>query len=720
MSVAISNDFLDAFAALPKPTQKKVREFTTKFQADPTSHAINYEPIHEAKDPKVRTVRIGLDYRAVVLHPKTGDTYVLLWVDHHDEAIAWTRNRTFDVNPVTGSLQIVNAAEAEAALAAAPPPTVVIEQRLFDHISDDELLAFGIPAPLLPSVRSIRDETDLDRLKPFLPGEGYDALVSLAAGFSVEETLEELAKAAVEAKRIAAAKAAEAPERRPREEDLVTALAHPDSQRRFYVVEDLRNLMEVLNAPLARWRIFLHPSQRKLVQQAFNGPARVLGGAGTGKTVVLMHRARSLAKDVFTATEDRLLVTTFTRNLASAIGENLKSLCGDELKRIEVLHVDAIAARILRSHSMEFSPANQEHLAESWQSAVAAAGDLTLPIGFYREEWSRVIQAQGIAERAGYLLASRTGRGTRLSRAMRAKIWDVFEEYQAELRSRGLMEWVDVSRQARQLVEKDSTRLPYRAALVDETQDLHPEQLRLLRALVPQGPNDLFLVGDAHQRIYERKVVLSQVGINVRGRSRTLRINYRTTDEIRRWAVGVLSGKAVDDLDGGLADERGYRSLFHGARPVVRIFPSSREEQEYVVKTLQERLKVDSPDTICVVARTKRQLRDEYIPAIQAAGIPVLSLDGRETDTGGEGIRVATMHRVKGLEFRSVIIAGASDGYVPLSTAVDVGDDAEVKDEAILRERCLLYVAASRARDFLAVCAAGKTSPFLANMRDKV
>jgi len=707
-TVAISDDFLSAFAALPKAQQKKVWEFAQKFRVDPTTAAINYEPIHEAKDPKVRTVRIGQDYRAVIVHPPKGDTYVLVWVDHHDEAMAWTRNRTFDIHPRTGALQVVSVEEAHAAVeAVSVERKTPAQHRLFDTFDDDTLLRLGLPEPLLPSVRSLRDETDLDRLRPHIPAEAYDGLVGLASGLSLEEILDELARATP-----AAEQAAEQAAQKETEKDLETALLHPDSRRRFRIVEDLRDLMEMLNAPLQKWRVFLHPSQRRLVTHHFKGPARVLGGAGTGKTVVLTHRARELARDC--TADEKILVTTFTRNLALAIRDNLKTICGDEISHIDVLNIDALAARILKAHGVEFSVATREELDDCWNAAVAAAGELDLPVGFYREEWDRVVQSQGLEDRAGYLLAPRKGRGTRLNRAMRAKIWDVFEEYQAELRSRGLMEWMAVARQARALVEADRSAPQYKAALVDESQDLHPEQWRLLRAFIPEGPNDLFLVGDAHQRIYARKAVLSHVGINVRGRSRTLRVNYRTTDEIRKWAVSMLGGKVVDDLDGEAADERGYRSLMHGDPPLVRVFASQQEEADFVVATVKERLKVDPAQSICVVARTKKQLNNHYVPALQVAGVSTLELDGRNTDADGDGIRVATMHRVKGLEFHSVIIAGVNRGTIPLPTAVEVGDDAEVAEEALMRERSLLYVAASRARDFLAVSASGTPSALLA------
>jgi len=280
-TVAISADFLRAFSGVPKAQQKKVREFTEKFRTDPTMSSINYEPMHEAKDPKVRTVRIGQDFRAIVIHPPKGDVYLLAWVDHHDEAMAWAKNKRFDVNAATGALQVVDVEQVEHVEAAVTmddedsEPSIQSSARLFDEVGEQDLYDVGLPPLLVPSVRAIRDDSQLDELRAYLPEEAYEALFLLACGSSVEEALKE-------AKRVT--------EVDP--DDFDQALQHPDTQRRFRVVESSDQLLDMLNAPLERWRVFLHPDQADLVRRRFNGPARVLGGAGTGKTVVAMHRAQ--------------------------------------------------------------------------------------------------------------------------------------------------------------------------------------------------------------------------------------------------------------------------------------------------------------------------------------------------------------------------------------------------------------------------------------------
>ncbi len=576
--VAISSDFLTAFALIPKAQQKKVREFITRFQANPLAAAIHYEPLHEARDTRVRSVRIDLAYRTIVLQPQQGDVFLLAWVDHHDEAMAWARHKVFEVNATTGALQIIDVAFVESAPRVTPPTVKPLEAYgPFETFQDGDLLRTGLPRPLLPAVRALKSPEELEDLKPHLPEEAYEALYWIAnLGYSVDQALAEVTpRPVVDAVNV---------------NDIAAALDHPDSRRRFVVVKSADELIEMLNAPLAKWRVFLHPSQADLVRRNFNGPARVLGGAGTGKTVVAMHRAKYLAAEVFTRPTDRILFTTFTRNLAANIQSNLKSLCGSELERIEVINLHAWAFDFLKSQGITPAMASDDEIAACWQNAFSAVGTGEWPESFFPHEWARVVQDQGLTSKEDYLQASRAGQSIRLSRPQRAVVWEVFDEYRRQMAALSKMDWTDLIRQTRLYLQQNHAVLPYRAVVVDETQDWHPEDLRLIRQLVPEGPNDLFLVGDAHQRIYGRPVVLGQCGINVRGRSRKLRINYRTTEEIRDWAMEMLTGQTFDDLDGASDLGTEYRSLLHGAAPLVQHFKSLSDEQAFILTHIQSLL----------------------------------------------------------------------------------------------------------------------------------
>ncbi len=355
----MADSFLESFDRLPMGQRKKVREFLGKFRSDPTAAGINYESIRDMRDDRVRTVRIDLAYRAVVLHPRSGADYVLVWVDHHDEAMAWAKNKLFPMHPATGAIQVldlelVEEANSRAAdeLAAKPLDAYA----LFETFADADLIRAGVPEMLLPSVRALHSADGLERLRPYLPPEAHETLFYIAnLGCAVDEALRH---AGVET---------EAPV------DVSLALEHPDSRRRFHLVESAEELDQILDEPMAKWRIFLHPSQARLVERHFNGPARVLGGAGTGKTVVAMHRARHLARNVFTAPGDRILFTTYTRNLAANIRENLENLCGSEMARIEVANLHAWAMQLLRQAGRPVTIVEEDEQRQCWRNAMEAA-----------------------------------------------------------------------------------------------------------------------------------------------------------------------------------------------------------------------------------------------------------------------------------------------------------------------------------------------------------
>jgi superfamily I DNA/RNA helicase len=693
-TVAIASEFLDAFARIPRAQQRKVREFTEKFRTNPKGAGINYEKIHAVKDDKVRTVRIDQKYRAVILHPDEGDVYVLVWVDNHDEAIDWAGKRRFEVNPVTGSLQVFSVSEAEEEVS---PKKKTTKPGLLDTFPDDVILSFGVPEALLPAVRAVKTQDALLALLKHLPAEAAEALTWLGEGVSLEEV-----RAAVTITPV---------KETVNTKDLGTALENPDTKRRFVTIKSQDDLTSILSAPLDKWRVFLHPSQDRLVNKKFNGPARVLGGPGTGKTVVAMHRARHLAREVFKEKTDRILFTTFTANLAESVEQNLRSLCGDEMDRIEVVHLHAWAVRFMKTQGVDFRVASEEEIDQSWEGAISFVGDPDFDVGFLKQEWSLVVQTNGIIAMPAYLQVPRTGRGRTLTKPQRGKVWKVFEEFRSALKDKGKQEWLQVIQETRRYLEKKNEILPYRAVVVDESQDFHPEEWKLIRSLVPSGANDLFLVGDAHQRIYGRRVTLKDCGVLIQGRSTNLKINYRTTEQIRNWSMALIQGIAVDDLDGEQDREKGYKSLLSGDAPEVRKFDTAEEEGKFLAETVKELLKHKQAEEICLVARTKKLLEERYQPILKAAKVPSIVLE-KKNEPGEPGVRLATMHRVKGLEFPVMLLAGVNAGVIPLRVSSLEGDPT-ARTEHEERERSLLFVAATRARDHLTVTAFGNPSPFL-------
>lgn len=715
--LAISKDYMPAYAALPRKAQRKADEFLRKFREDPTAAAIHLEPVRSAVDKQLRSARIGDDYRLILRAPERGEVFLILYADHHDEAYAWASTKQTEIHPATGSLQIYDVTKAIQSVTTTPvdprePPlrdsSPELPRGLFSERDDDELFMAGVPRALLPSVRAVATEDDLDRLLPHLPPEAGEVLTALAAGISLDEALEEVLGRT-------RAPAAAPPSPPVDVADVHAALARETTQRQFRLLEGELDLDEALKNPLDVWRVFLHPKQRKLVRAQTKGPTRVLGGAGTGKTVVALHRAAFLVREVYTKPDDRVLFTTFNVNLAADLRSQLgKLLAPDDLARVEVANIDSWATTYLRRRGVSVRPAFENDQKKHLDAAVEVYGVDGISTDFYRAEWRDVIQEQGLVSEDDYVRATRLARGVPLGRAERRRLWPVFAAYRQNLEHAGMLEPVDVLRRVRELLAASTEPPRYRSVVVDEVQDFSAAALGLVRAIAgAEHPDDLFLVGDAHQRIYGKPVALSKCGIHVRGRrSQTLRLNYRTTGAICRFSLGVLDDAEVDDLDEGKADRRGYISVREGPRPEVRAVPAKLDEEAAVVALVKEHIDTGTPpEAICVVARTRGPLADRFEPALQRAQIDAVILD--QDEPRAPGVRLATMHRVKGLEFAVVVLTGASKDELPLSTPELRSSDPMQRAQALLKERCLLYVAASRARDELYVVHTGQVTELL-------
>ena len=714
----MSNDFFKALNALPEKSRGKVATFISKFRDNPRSPGLNYERIDGGKDAFIRSLRVDQDIRCIVRAPEEGNTYVLLWVDKHDDAYQWARRRTCHVNRVSGALQVVDVESAEAAVGNAIEAAVsqalassattsvtrsAATESLFARCDDDQLMLLGVPEALLPAVRAVTTEDALSRLIEWVPQSCVDGLILLADGRSIEEVIDEL-----ERKRPAHVDTS----------DVAAALNTPESQAEFMVITDDELLEAMLAAPMEQWRVFLHPSQRKLVERDWSGPVRVLGGAGTGKTVVAMHRARWLAKQLSDQPGARILFTTYTRNLATDIRSNLIKICSpQELQRLEVIHLDGWVMKFLQGQGLPVRVFNDSARKACWDMAMAVADtSLGLERRFYEEEWREVVLANGCRTLPDYIAARRIGRGSRLTRQNRVQIWPVFDALRTEFRQRGLWEPEEAKQAAADLLQEAGSGARYSSIVVDEAQDLDVASFKLLRALVgEQHDNDLFIVGDPHQRIYGKPVVLNRCGIEIRGRSRKLRINYRTTEETRAWATAVLHGLDFDDLDGGTDPTSDYRSLLHGDHPLVKGFDDPAEEQRFLADTLRQlQQEQGTLAATCVTARTNSGV-EKLNTALQREGFTTRVINKDESDdTSDPALRLATMHRVKGLEFDQMFIPGLDHTQMPLRFELDQRPDQVSKELFEQQERSLLHVAATRAKKRVVVTYSGKPSPLLA------
>ena len=673
------------FQQLDDDLQERVGLFLKLFREEPLNEEWPLLRPEGMADDKVRFVEVhGLV--VVVIAPPRDDLLIVAHLAEPEAATSWAASRRFEVHPVVGSLQVFDVEEADE---AAPPAS----GELFAAFEDDGLVQVGLPSPLLPAVRRLDSVEDLDALAAHLPPEAADGLYLLAAGYSLEDALAELTEPDAPA---------------VDEHDFAVAVHHPQSQRSFLLLEEDEDLERVLSGSLEAWRVYLHPDQSKLVRMNARGPVRVLGGAGTGKTVALLHRAAHLLREVFVSGE-RILVTTYTKNLAADLGMHLeKMLTAEELERVDVRNLHGLASELWKRHGDERRVAWDT--GEAWETALTY-DQLGRSEAFYREEWEAVVQAQGISDERGYLRARRTGRGVALNRVQRRKVWTVFAAFRAELDERGQCELADVFAELGRGATEDRWSAGYAAALCDEAQDAGAPELRFLRAVIPAGRGDLFLVGDGHQRIYGRPVRFSSCGIEIRGRSRRLKVNYRTTARVRSWAVAALKGEEVDDLDGGTDSLRGYRSLRLGVFPRETIYGSRSEERTAIRGAVLDWMERVPPEYICVAAPTNRQV-ESLRELLEDADVPCVVLDVDRSDAG-EGVRLATFHRMKGLEFPFVLLSHVEKGQVPPRVQAYYQLDDEEKARWDLRARCLLYVAATRARDELVVTGVGEPSPLL-------
>ena len=701
-TLVLDKRFLSALSDLDPVVQKRVADLPSKFE-EAAHTGVHLEKLNAAIDDRIRTVRINDAWRGVVA-ALGGGRYALLRVMHHDDAIRWATRQRLGVNPVTGIVELIDVATASERVEAIAPASDGDAALLFEDVPNKSFRQLGVDEDLVPLLRRIRTEEELIPLASVLPKAQGDAILLLASGMTADEAWAEIA-----------ADYAVADE--PIDpNDIDTALERTATKAEFLVTTSDDELRELLTGDFEAWRTFLHPAQRTLAEKpTYRGPAKVTGGAGTGKTVVAMHRARYLARRRLEAgdTTSRILVATYTNSLAKNLERSLKRFCSkEEFERIHVSTVDALAYRTAAADGARMQPVQNPELDELAEIAASMASLDTYDLdgAFLLAEWRHVVLARNLSTLAEYATTPRPGRGKALPRPHRKAVWSGIRALIDLLDDRHLATYLQIADRATEAMASGSIG-GFHHVIVDEAQDLHPAQWRFLRAAVPAGENDLFIVGDAHQRIYDDRVSLSRLGIETRGRSRRLRINYRTSQQILSWSMAILEGQTIDDLDGAPEDRVGYRSELDGPPPVVRAFESGVEEAQFVVDTIRRWRDEGIPDaSIGVVGRTNAATLATR-SALDAREVPWRELG---SDRASKGVYVGTMHASKGLEFARLIVVGVNEDLVPLPMAVaDPVAAPERHALDMLRERCLLYVACTRARDALTVTGYGRLSPLL-------
>jgi len=693
MNFLISDTFTTSLARLTGEEQKLVKTTAFDLQMNPGNPGHSFHKLDRAKDPNFWSVRVSSDVRLIV--HRSDSSLLLCYVDHHDDAYRWAERRKLETHPKTGAAQIVQIRETvreievpvyvpldEPQPEIQPLPKAKAKALLFAAIPDDQLLSYGVPPDWLETVKGL-DEDTLLVVSTDLPSEAAEALLELATGGK--------------------------PQPQPVLPLGADPFAHPDAQRRFRTLSNVEELAEALDYPWDRWAIFLHPAQREFVDRDFSGPARVSGSAGTGKTVVALHRAVALARRNPDAS---VLLTTFSPTLAGLLRAKVRRLLATDPRigeRLEVADLNAVAIRLIESAQGRVTIANQEEIL-SFLSLASEKVSHSFTDRFLLSEWNEVIDAWQIRTWEEYRDVRRLGRKTRLPENQRVLLWSLFEEVHSQLDRSGKATMASIYSALTQL---SSTRKhpPFDFVVVDEAQDVSVPQLQFLAAICGSRPNGLFFAGDLGQRIFQTPFSWKSIGVDVRGRSRTLTINYRTSHQIRRHSDQLL-GPEVSDVDGLLESRNRTVSVFNGPQPeVVRASDHVAESQE-VTRWLQGLLAQGvSPVEIGVFVRSEEQLQ-RAAAALDGAKIDYYSLSGSAGGTTNKAA-LGTMHEAKGLEFRAVAVMACDDDVIPLQSRIEEAGDDNDLDEVYNTERHLLYVACTRARDFLIVTSAGNASEFL-------
>ncbi|MDO5128625.1 MAG: 3'-5' exonuclease [Prevotellaceae bacterium] len=682
MRLFLSETCFEPLFALPKKIQTKVVNFQKKFRECTTANGMHLEPIAQFNDDSMRTARIDDNYRAVI--GLIDDNAYLLFVGTHETAYNWGIRKKLVWNNHTQACQIVTiqqTTETVVNTSSSEPQ----EPSPFNNIPEEKMLKIGVPQELIAQVMQIKTLDDLDPLEEYLPSDAYENIFNLLDGEEIDNIIAEIEEGQAKA-----------------DED---QLLSNNNRRRFVELTDDEDLQRILDNDMDKWQLFLHPSQQKLVDADYKGTMKVSGGAGTGKTVAALHRLKHLCENPNT----KVLFTTYTRTLKENIDELIKKMdiCRS---RYTLNNIDQVLIETARQYKVKegykvLDYSGDEESLKLWREVLET--EVTeFDEKFLYDEYIDVIVYFGNTDAKSYMMQQRVGRTKALSRKQRLEIWKLVEKYIALKQERKVVDRLELFNETTKYLNENNIR-PYTNVIADEFQDFSNPELKFLRALVAEGRNDLFLTGDPMQRIYSgRKINFGAAGINVRGvRSRRLKINYRTTEPIKRAAVGVIKGITFEDMDGGTETMKGYVSLIHGGKkPTYRIVGNTTEEVSQIIEWIEEcRQSGIALKDICIAAPSMGLMK-ELQTRLHTDGTAYKVLKGINKQGAQEGISLCTLHSMKGLEFKVVILTGVNERNIPskgTDTYPFTGMDVIEKKEYLSAKRSLLYVAITRARQLV-------------------
>lgn len=684
MNFRISITFTDSLTRLTAEEQKAVKTTAFDLQMNPANPGMSFHKLGQAKDPNFWSVRVNNDIRLIV--HKSASSLLLCYVDHHEQAYRWAERRKLETHPTTGAAQFVEIRERIEEIRIpiyVPGHTTPPKKLVLSHLTHEDLLGYGVPAEWVEDVHAA-DEDTLLSLTDHLPSEAAEALLELATGGKPTQPVQIPASA--------------------------DPFAHPDAQRRFRVMHDVQELERALEYPWEKWTVFLHPAQRQWVEKDYSGPARVSGSAGTGKTIVALHRAVFLARS---NPEARVLLTTFSDTLANVLHTKLRRLISNEPRlseRLEVRSMNAIGQRLYEAVYGRPNIADLKTIRSCLEEASAKVDGHKFALNFLCSEWQEIVDAWQICTWEDYRDVKRLGRKTRLPEKQRVILWEIFQKVLDTLKSQNMVTFAGMfATLADQMPERK--RPPFDFSVVDEAQDIGIQQMRFLAAMGQGNPNSLFFAGDMGQRIFQHPFSWKALGVDIRGRSRTLNVNYRTSHQIRTQA-DLLLGPEISDVDGNTDKRTGTISVFNGPPPKVSTFHSEDEENQAIGSWLASlRSGGVALHEMSVFVRTDNEV-DRATAALNLAGLPYVVLD-ENVATEFERVSVSVMHLAKGLEFRAVAVMACDDEVIPSQKRIESVTEESDLEEVYNTERHLLYVACTRAREHLMVTGVKPGSEFL-------
>lgn len=697
MRLFLSDTCYEPLFALPKKIQTKVVSFQKKFRECTTANGMHLEPIAQFNDASMRTARIDDNYRAVI--GLIDDNAYLLYVGTHENAYNWGIRKKLVWNDHTQACQLVTVHQISESVVKTEESEAIYP---YADVLDEQWLKIGVPEELIPQVRLIKSLDDLELLEEYLPTDAFENIYNLLDGENIDDIIAEI----------------EDGQAKENEDQLLSN----NNKRRFVELTDDDALQRILDNDMDKWQLFLHPSQQKLVDADYKGTMKVSGGAGTGKTVAALHRLKHLSGNP----EAKILFTTYTRTLRENLEELVKKM-GTNRSRCTLSNIDQVLIETARQYNIKdgykiLDYSGDEESLKLWREVLET--EVTeFDEKFLYDEYIDVIVYFGNTDVKSYMMQQRVGRTKALSRKQRIEIWKLVEKYIELKQERKVVDRLELFNETTRYLNDNNIR-PYTNVIADEFQDFSNPELKFLRALVAEGRNDLFLTGDPMQRIYSgRKINFGAAGINVRGmRSRRLKINYRTTEPIKKVAVSVIKGLTFEDMDGGTESMKGYVSLIHGGeKPIYKIVGNATDEVRQTVEWVNECINNQIKATDICIAAPSMGIMKELQSYLHTNSIAYKVLKGTSKQGAINGISLCTLHSLKGLEFKVVVLIGINERNIPSKVTEGypfTGMDALDKKEFLSSKRSLLYVAITRARQLVYMVGYGEPCGLLNSIID--